>query len=73
MIKVTKRPAGQRKDTVLNQIAVHELEQLVVYGNVQLTTQAAALLLQKNVDVVFYEFWRQISLWPSQCRRGQVW
>lgn len=56
LIKVTKRAQGQRKDTLLNQIAVHELEQLVVYGNVQLTTQAAALLLQKNVDVVFLSF-----------------
>jgi len=56
LIKVTKRPARQRKDTVLNSIAVHELEQVVVYGNVQLTTQAAALLLQKNVDVVFLSF-----------------
>ncbi|MFN8493504.1 MAG: CRISPR-associated endonuclease Cas1 [Caldilineaceae bacterium] len=56
LIKVTKRADRQRKETLLRSIPVHELEQVVVYGNVQLTTQAAALLLQKNVDVVFLSF-----------------
>lgn len=37
----------------LAEIPLHQLEQLVVMGNVQLTTQALALLLQSEVDVVF--------------------
>lgn len=52
-IRVTKREVGARKEMVLNRIAVHEVEQLIIYGNVQVTTQAAALLLQHNADVVF--------------------
>ncbi len=40
-------------DRVVTRLPVREVEQVVVCGNVQLTTQAAALLLQHEVDVVF--------------------
>ena len=52
-IKVTRRPAEKRVDELLHSIAVRDLEQVVIYGNVQLTTQAAALLLENNIDVVY--------------------
>ncbi len=52
-IKVTRPKERQRPDAVLANIAVRELEQVVLCGNVQLTTQAAALLLQNEIDVVF--------------------
>jgi hypothetical protein len=52
-IKVTRRPPEKRVDELLHSIAVRDLEQVVIYGNVQLTTQAAALLLENNVDVVY--------------------
>ena len=37
----------------VTEIPLHQLEQLVVMGSVQLTTQALALLLRSEVDVVF--------------------
>lgn len=43
-----------QKGKILHELAVRELDQVVVYGNVQLTTQAAALLVSQDVDVVFY-------------------
>ena len=52
-IKVTRPKDRQRPDAVLANISVRELEQVVLCGNVQLTTQAAALLLQNEIDVVF--------------------
>lgn len=52
-IKVTRRLEQQRRDAVLSHISVRDLEQVVLCGNVQLTTQAAALLLQHEVDIVF--------------------
>jgi CRISPR-associated protein Cas1 len=52
-IKVTRRPPNKRTDDLLHSISVRELEQVVIYGNVQLTTQAAALLLENDVDVVY--------------------
>jgi len=52
-IKVTRRPPGKRVDELLHSIAVRDLEQVVLYGNVQLTTQAAALLLENEIDVVY--------------------
>jgi CRISP-associated protein Cas1 len=44
---------GQRVGQVLKKVSIRELEQVVLYGNVQLTTQAAALLLEHEIDVVF--------------------
>lgn len=52
-IKVTRRPPDKRTDELLHSISVRDLEQVVLYGNVQLTTQAAALLLENDVDVVY--------------------
>lgn len=45
------RDSGKRK--VLSEAPVRELEQVAIYGNVQLTTPAASLLLQHEVDIVF--------------------
>lgn len=42
---------------VLTRLPIREVEQVVLCGNVQLTTQAAALLLQHEVDVVFLSFY----------------
>jgi CRISPR-associated protein Cas1 len=42
-----------RTQALLSASSVHELEQVVLFGNVQLTTQAATLLLQHNIDVIF--------------------
>ena len=52
-IRVTVREGSQPRSKVLAELPVREVEQVVLYGNVQLTTQAAALLLSNNVDVVF--------------------
>lgn len=52
-IRVTRPKDRQRQEALLAKISVRELEQVVLWGNVQLTTQAAALLLQNEVDVVF--------------------
>ncbi len=43
-------------DKVLTRAPVREVEQVVVCGNVQITTQAGALLLQNDVDVVFLSY-----------------
>ncbi len=43
----------KERNAVMAEIPLHQLDQLVVMGNVQLTTQALALLLQAEVDVVF--------------------
>lgn len=52
-IRVTRKQEKQPKSELLAELPVREVEQVVLYGNVQLTTQAAALLLQNEVDVVF--------------------
>lgn len=41
------------KGQSLLEIPIHDLEQLQLIGNVQLTTQSAVLLLREQVDVVF--------------------
>ncbi|GAB4520264.1 MAG: CRISPR-associated endonuclease Cas1 [Anaerolineae bacterium] len=57
---VVRRHAEQiqviHKQQVLSSLSVREVEQVVLYGNVQITTQAAALLLQHQVDVVFLSY-----------------
>jgi CRISPR-associated protein Cas1 len=50
-LMVTKDQPGGR--ALIGEIPLHQLEQLVVMGNVQLTTQSVALLLQSGVDTVF--------------------
>lgn len=49
----TKQKKTPPKQQLLAQSPIRELTQLVVYGNVQLTTQAVALLLAHDVDIVF--------------------
>jgi CRISPR-associated protein Cas1 len=51
--KQDERLIVTKDSATISQIPLHQLEQLVVMGNVQLTTQAVALLLQSEVDVVF--------------------
>lgn len=47
------------KGEQLQEMPVMHLDQLVLLGNVQLTTQAVALLLEKQVDVVFLStYWK---------------
>jgi CRISP-associated protein Cas1 len=52
-IRVTHRRPRQRQEQLLKSISVRDLEQVVLCGNVQLTSQAAALLLENEVDIVF--------------------
>ena len=49
---VTKDTAGKGR-AIMAEIPMHQLDQLVIMGNVQLTTQAVALLLQSGTDTVF--------------------
>jgi CRISPR-associated protein Cas1 len=44
---------GQPAAQVVKKISIRELEQVVLYGNVQVTAQAVALLLDHEIDVVF--------------------
>jgi len=57
---VVRRMAEELRVTlderVLARTPVREVEQVVLLGNVQLTTQAAALLLQQEVDIVFLSY-----------------
>lgn len=54
MIRVTGKRQGEEASVqVLAETPVRELEQVALYGNVQLTTQAATLLMEQGVDVVF--------------------
>lgn len=43
------------KDRTLLQIPLSDLEQVILMGNVQMTTQAAALLMRHRVEVVFLD------------------
>ena len=56
-IRVTLEDKNTRRRKVLQAISIRELEQLAVYGNVQITTQAVALLLEHEVDVVFFSMY----------------
>ncbi len=52
-VEVTRTDPKTRRTQVLSALPIHEIEQVVLFGNVQLTTQAAALLLQHEIDVIF--------------------
>lgn len=52
-IRVTRQDKATRKQQLLARAPVRDLVQIVVYGNVQVTTQAAALLVEQRVDLVF--------------------
>jgi CRISPR-associated protein Cas1 len=52
-VVVTKQQARSRQVERLEQLPVRELDQVVIYGNVQVTTQAVALLLAHEIDIVF--------------------
>ncbi|HHH40564.1 MAG TPA: hypothetical protein ENK56_01005, partial [Chloroflexi bacterium] len=49
--------------TLLDLPLIH-LDQLVLFGNVQLTAPAVAMLLQAEVDVVFFEDIDHVSFGP---------
>lgn len=51
--KQDERLIVMKDNAVIGEIPMHQLEQLVIMGNVQLTTQALALLLQSGTDTVF--------------------
>jgi len=42
-----------KKDELLNDVPIIHVDQVVIVGNIQITTPAVALLLQKEIDVVF--------------------
>lgn len=52
-LRVTWKNSKRGKTEVLAQHPIREVEQVVVYGNVQVTTQAAVLQLEHEVDLVF--------------------
>lgn len=52
-VKVTQAAKGDGQLQVLQALPVRDLEQVVLYGNVQVTTPAVALLLEHEVDVIF--------------------
>lgn len=56
-VKVTQEDKIARRRKVLQALPIRELEQIAVYGNVQITTQAVALLLEHEVDVVFFSMY----------------
>ena len=51
--RVGERLVVTKEHQVLQDVPVIHVEQVVVMGNVQLTTPAVALLLQREIDVVF--------------------
>lgn len=51
--KKDERLIVTKNDAVIAEIQMHDLDQLVVMGNIELTTPAFALLFQSHVDVVF--------------------
>lgn len=52
-VKVTQKERDSEKQVELTGAPIRELSQVAVYGNVQVTTQAVALLLAQEVDLVF--------------------
>lgn len=56
-IKITVEEKSTRRRKLLQALSIRELEQVAVYGNVQITTQAVALLLEHEVDVVFFSLY----------------
>lgn len=56
-VKVTQEEKSTRRRKVLQAMSIRELEQVAVYGNVQVTTQALALLLEHEVDVAFFSMY----------------
>lgn len=51
--KQDQRLRVTKDNALVHDIPLHQLDQLIVMGNVQLTTQAVATLLKSQVDVVF--------------------
>ena len=54
--KSGQRIIAARDRKVLQDIPVERLDRVWLYGNVQLTSQAAALLMEVGVDVVFLSY-----------------
>src|SRR3972149_1474827 len=51
--KQDERLVVTKDRAIVAEIPMHQLDQLVVMGNIQLTTPAVGILLQSEVDVVF--------------------
>ncbi|MBK8799150.1 MAG: CRISPR-associated endonuclease Cas1 [Anaerolineales bacterium] len=70
-VEVTRTDPKTRRAQVLSALPIREIEQVVLFGNVQLTTQAAALLLQHQIDVIFLS---QSGGYRAVCKRtGRGW
>lgn len=52
-VAVTQKDRATQQQQMLTGAPIRELTQVVIYGNVQVTTQAVALLLAHEVDLVF--------------------
>ena len=51
--KVYGRLVVKEGDTILQEIPAIKVQQVVIYGNAQITTQAKAFLLDKGIDVAY--------------------
>lgn len=51
-VVVTRRAKKTQREEVLGRLPVQEIEQVVIYGYPQVTTQAVTLLLRHGVDIV---------------------
>ncbi|MEZ4673339.1 MAG: CRISPR-associated endonuclease Cas1 [Caldilineaceae bacterium] len=52
-VQVTHKEKTSAKQIILAGAPIRDLTQVAVYGNVQVTTQATALLLEHDIDLVF--------------------
>ena len=51
---VNRYSPGVREDDILVQWPIADIHHVMVYGNIQITTQTIHLLLQKNVEMAFF-------------------
>src|SRR3990172_2164346 len=58
--KQGERLLVKKERAIIAEIPMHDLEQLVVMGGVQLTQQAIAMLLRSNADVVFMTIYGRV-------------
>jgi len=54
MGKKGRRIVVRKDDNILLDIACHKLEGIMVFGNVQVSTQALALLLENGIELAFF-------------------
>lgn len=63
-----------KKDEVIDEILMHQLDQLIIVGNIQLTTQAVAMLLYAKVDVVYMSIYGRFRgrLMPDSSKYAEL-